>query len=98
MSEWLAYVDLEGLTSAKQDYLMAGQVCATVANFSTWKMKTPMSPEDVFPLLKQEVIAKPVKKAKKKAAEKLDKEAQSALLMAALFKTSKAKAYGPKEA
>ncbi len=94
MAEWLAYIELEGLASAKQDYWMAGQMCSAIANFSTFRLKKPTEPEDFFPVLRKEAEARP----KKRAPKKLSKEAQSELLMAALFKTSKAKAYGKKGA
>ena len=89
MAEWLAYIELEGLASAKQDYWMAGQLCSAVANFSTFRLKKPVEPEDFFPTLRKEVAHEP----KKRPTKKQSKEAQPELLMAALFKTSKAKAY-----
>lgn len=68
---------------------MAGQSCATAANFSTWKLKEPMKPVDFFSILREE-------KKPEAPTKKLTAEEQSDLMMAALFGTTKAKAYGSK--
>jgi len=85
----MEFLKIDGLdTNATRDY-RAGQICAAVTNFSTWKIKTPLEPEDFFSSLKvQKKPSAPIALA--------DPDAQSRLIMSQVFGTTMENAYGKK--
>lgn len=80
IAEWMAYAEIDGLRSAKQDYALAGQICATIANFNGFRGKGSknLEPADFFGFLKEEKAEAPV--------IELSAEDQSALIIRSLFK------------
>lgn len=79
ISEWAAYAAIEPFGNLQADF-RAGQVCATVANVhrNSSRNPDPFRPDDFMPALASPEAEQPVLLD--------DTEAQSRLLMNALFK------------
>lgn len=83
LGEWMAFESIEGLPDRRNDFGF-GQVCATLANVYRKEDAKPFGPDAFMPWLRPE--AEPGESVDEDGALLLnDPEAQSRLLMRALF-------------
>jgi hypothetical protein len=90
VAEWMAFNNVEGIGGEPAENFRAGQICSTVANFSTWEIKEPFKGADFIPMLDED----------RKSQEPIlldDPKEHAKLIMSQVFGTTMEAAYGKKK-